>query len=81
MSHLKLVPRTYTLTIQKREPMQFAIWENILLGLIALGVIFWMGPGIKATLERSQAAPKDWLGVLIPIAGVVLFVIFLIMTV
>ena len=61
--------------------MQSAIWENILLGLIALGVIFWMGPGIKATLTRSQAAPKDWLGALVPIAGVVLFVIFLIMMV
>lgn len=61
--------------------MQLAMWENILLAILALGLVFWMGPGIKATLERSKEAPKDWLGVLIPIGAVVLFVIFLIMTV
>ena len=61
--------------------MQMAMWESVLLGVMALGFIFWMGPGIKATLQRSKEAPKDWLGALVPIAGVVLFVIFLIMMV
>ena len=61
--------------------MQMEIWESILLGVMALGLIFWMGPGIKATLQRSKEAPKDWVGALVPIAGVVLFIIFLIMTV
>ena len=61
--------------------MQMAMWESILLGIMALGLIFWMGPGIKATLQRSKEAPKDWLGALVPIGGVVLFVIFLIMMV
>ena len=50
----------------------------ILLGALALLVIFWFRPGIKAALERSRNAPKDWAGVLIPIGLVVLFVIFLI---
>lgn len=61
--------------------MQLATWESVLLGLLALGLIFWVGPGIKATLQQSKEAPKDWIGVLVPIGGVVLFVIFLIMTV
>lgn len=61
--------------------MQLALWESVLLGLMAIGLVFWMGPGIKATLERSQTAPKDWLGVLLPLSAVVLFVIFLVMMV
>ena len=58
--------------------MQLEIWESILLGIMTLGLVFWVGPGIKATLQRSKEAPKDWLGALVPIGGVVLFVIFLI---
>lgn len=61
--------------------MQLAMWESVLLGIMVLGLIFWMGPGIKATLQRSKEAPKDWVGAFIPLAGVVLFVIFLIMMV
>lgn len=57
---------------------QMATWEMILLGAVAILVIFWFRPGIKAMLERSQHAEKDWPSVLIPIAMVVLFVIFLI---
>ena len=61
--------------------MQMEIWESILLGAMALGLIFWMGPGIKATLQRSKEAPKDWVGALVPIAGFVFFIIFLVMMV
>lgn len=50
----------------------------ILAGLIAVLVIFWFRPGIKATLEQSRQAPKDWPSALIPLALVVLFVILLI---
>lgn len=57
------------------------MWESILLGIMALGLTFWMGPGIKATLQHSKKAPKDWIGALMPVGGVVLFVIFLIMLV
>ena len=57
---------------------QPSTWQTIALGAIALLVIFWFGPGIKATLERSRRADKDWAGVLIPIALVVLFIAFLI---
>ena len=45
-------------------------------------VLFWFGPGVKASLEQSRKAEKkDWAGVLVPVAVVVLFVIFLIMLV
>ncbi len=53
-------------------------WEIILIGLIAAFVIFWWRPGIKATLEESRKAPKDWAGALLPLGLVVLFVILLI---
>lgn len=55
-----------------------SIWEAILAGLLAAFFIFWFRGGIKARMEESRNAPKDWMGALIPIALVVLFVIFLI---
>jgi hypothetical protein len=58
------------------EPL--STWENALLGAFAILVIFWMKPGIKASLERSKTAQSDWPGLLIPLALVVLFVLFLI---
>jgi hypothetical protein len=45
---------------------------------MALGLIFWMRPSIKASLQQNKETPSDWVGALIPIVGVVLFVIFLI---
>lgn len=54
-------------------------WEMLLLGAIALGVLFWVGPGIKGMLEQSrQAKERDWTAFLVPILLVILFVIFLI---
>ena len=54
----------------------------IILGAIALGVLIWAGPGVKVMLERSrQAESRDWAGFLVPILLVVLFVVFLIMSV
>ena len=52
--------------------------EAILLGVLAVLVVFWFRPGIRATLEESKRAEKDWKGALLPIGVVVLFVIFLI---
>ena len=54
------------------------LWEKLLLGVVAVLVILWFRPGIKAAFERSRQAEKDWPAVLIPLALVVLFVIFLI---
>lgn len=58
------------------EPL--STWENLLLGTVALLVIFWMQPGIKAALEKSKTAKADWLGLLVPLAIVALFVLFLV---
>ncbi|MBV1951286.1 MAG: hypothetical protein KUG64_03705 [Cycloclasticus sp.] len=56
-------------------------WEQLALGAVALLVIFWFRPGIKAALKQSEEADKDWPAILLPIAGVVLFVIFLVATI
>ena len=56
-------------------------WEKLVLGALAILLLFWLSPGIKPMLERSKEAPKDWAGLLIPIGVVVLFVIFLIASV
>jgi len=61
---------------------QMSTWEMLLLGGLVVLVLFWFGPGVKASLEQSRKAEKkDWAGILIPVAVVVLFVIFLIMMV
>jgi|TARA_R110002096_G_scaffold379_17_gene2426 hypothetical protein len=60
--------------------MEMALWEQLALGAVALLVIFWFRPGIKAALQKSEQAEKDWPGLLLPIAAVILFVVFLTMT-
>lgn len=55
-----------------------AWWELLLGGAVALLMILWFRPGIKAAMERSQTAKKDWHAALIPIGLVVLFVLLLI---
>ena len=59
--------------------METAAWWEILLGgVVALLMILWFRPGIKAALERGKTAKKDWPAALIPIGLVVLFILFLI---
>ncbi|MEZ5581946.1 MAG: hypothetical protein R3F37_03440 [Candidatus Competibacteraceae bacterium] len=52
-------------------------WEILLAGVVAVLLILWFRPGIKAAFERSRKAEKDWPSVLIPLGLVVLFVILL----
>jgi hypothetical protein len=53
-------------------------WEIILLGLVALLVILWFQPGIRSAFQHAKRVEqKDWRGFLLPIALVILFVIFL----
>ncbi|MCK5897887.1 MAG: hypothetical protein KAG06_02305 [Methylococcales bacterium] len=56
----------------------YSTWEMLLAGLMGIGIIFWMKPGIKETLKKSQEAKSDWMGLLVPIGFVIMFVIFLI---
>lgn len=58
--------------------MELSLWENLLLGVMVLGVIFWMKPGITGSLKRGKKAESDWMGVLVPMGLVVAFVVFLI---
>ena len=58
---------------------ELSTWEMVLLGAIALGVLIWAGPGVKAMLEQSRKAEsRDWAGLLLPLLLVILFVLFLI---
>ncbi len=55
------------------------IWVQILSGLALLAILFFFGPGaIRAAKESPKGSFQDWLGFLLPIGGVVLFVILLI---
>ena len=56
-----------------------SMWENIFLGALAVFVLFWLIPSIKVSMENSGNVEKDWRAVILPIACVVLLVIFLIM--
>ncbi|MCG8377991.1 MAG: hypothetical protein MI865_00795 [Proteobacteria bacterium] len=56
-----------------------AMWEQIMLGIAAVVILFLFWPGAKKAMEQSQQAENpDWKGALIPIGAVVLFVILLI---
>jgi hypothetical protein len=58
---------------------EMSTWEMVLLGAITVLVLLWFGPGVNTLLEQSrQAEHRDWRGVLVPIALVVLFVLLLI---
>lgn len=58
--------------------MEMSLWENLLLGVMVIGIIFWMSPGIKASMQQTREAKTDWMGVLVPVGLVVMFVVFLI---
>ncbi|MBI2970316.1 MAG: hypothetical protein HYY36_06195 [Gammaproteobacteria bacterium] len=55
------------------------MFEKLLLGVVALLVLAWFWPGVRAAVERSRHAEKrDWAAVALPLAAVVLFVMLLI---
>jgi uncharacterized membrane protein YidH (DUF202 family) len=53
------------------------MWENMVLGVIVLGVLFLFIPNIKSSMRRNRDVPSDWMAVILPIGLVVLFVVFL----
>jgi len=56
-----------------------AVWEQVLLGITALVVLFLFWPGVKTAMQKSKEAENpDWMGALIPVGLVILFVILLI---
>lgn len=54
-------------------------WESLLLGVLALLLVLWWRPGLKAAWERSRQAEKDWPAALLPLAAVVAFVVLLLL--
>ncbi len=62
--------------------MEIALWEKVLAAGIALALLFFLGPRLKRSVENSPKAGKgDWQAVILPVACVVGFVVFLIMLV
>ena len=58
------------------------LWEQLVLGALALLVLFMFRPGIKATIERSKNAEEKHWGTLALLAAVLIaFVILLISSV
>jgi len=55
------------------------VWGQVLTGLAILLLLVFFGPSAwRAARESPKGSAGDWLGLLIPIGGVVLFVILLI---
>ncbi len=51
---------------------KMSTWEMLLLGAVVLMVLFWLGPGVKASLEQSRKAEKkDWACCLFPVLHIV----------
>lgn len=61
--------------------MGLSFWENLFLVLMALVVIVWMIPSIKAKAMPKKDVKADWIGALLPIGLVLLFVVFLLVIV
>ena len=56
------------------------LFEQILVGILAIGVLFLFWPGAKEARRKSREAENpEWSSALIPIGIVVLFIVFLIM--
>jgi len=57
-------------------------WMKIISAIAMVLMILYLLPRAKQMMQMSaEAENKDWMGVLIPIAGVVLFIVFLVSTV
>ncbi len=55
------------------------LWGQILTGVGILALLFFFGPSAyRAAKESPKGTAKDWLGLALPIGGVVLFIIVLI---
>ena len=55
------------------------IWEQVLLGIGAVVLVFLFWPGVKVAMQKSREAENpDWQGALVPIVVVVLFIVLLV---
>ena len=57
------------------------MWEKVLLGIVAVAILFLFWPGAKQALEQSKKVENpDWNAALLPIGIVVLFVVILVIS-
>ncbi len=57
------------------------MWEKVLLGIVAVAILFLFWPGAKQALEQSRKVENpDWNAALLPIGIVVLFVVILVIS-
>jgi len=62
--------------------LKMELWEQLVLGALAILVLFLFRPGIKATIERSKnAEEKHWGTVALLAVVLIAFVILLISSV
>nr|VFK17108.1 MAG: hypothetical protein BECKLPF1236B_GA0070989_11106 [Candidatus Kentron sp. LPFa] len=56
------------------------IWEQVLLGAVAILILLWFLPGTRKVVKESpKGTREDWLGAIKPVLLVIAFVIFLIL--
>lgn len=59
--------------------MTVDIWEAVLLGVLVAALLLWFGPGMREAAKRApKGTASDWLGALVPIGLVLLFVALLV---
>ena len=57
-----------------------AIWEQVLLGIAGVVILFMFWPGVKTAMQKSKEAENpDWAGALVPIGAVIGFVVLLVL--
>ena len=57
----------------------YPVWAQILSGLAILALLWFFGPSAwRAAKNSPKGTASDWLGLLVPIGGVVLFIVLLI---
>ncbi len=58
---------------------QMETWEMILVGMLVAGLLFWLVPGVKRSIESApKGKPADWMNLAAILGVVVLFVLLLI---
>lgn len=56
------------------------MWQQILLGGLAVVLVLWLGPGVKRMVEESPRGSRDdWIAVLKPLTAVVVFIVLLVL--
>ena len=61
---------------------EVALWEQILLGVVALVVLLLFAPGLRRIFKETRAGTfQEWMGVITPLIFVVAFVFVLILMV